>query len=199
MTDTLHSKTISRSPLRTPLRACAAAVAASLLLAGCSGGPEATQPAPELEPAPYQLGAGDEIRVEVFGDDSLSSEQRIDGQGSLSLPLVGGVQAAGLTRAELQERLEEHYAEYRRDAEVTVNVLNYRPFYIVGEVREPGGYAYVEGMTVINAIAMAGGYTYRARKEDFVVQRENEQQVMRAGDLSTVMPGDVITVRERYF
>lgn len=199
MTDILTPQSRAARAIRKPFILIGAVLAATLMVASCSDGPTATKPAPELEPMAYQLGSGDMVRVEVFGDETLSSEQRVDGQGNLSLPLVGKVQAAGLSREELQLRIEEQMAEYRRDAEVTVNVLEHRPFYIVGEVQKPGGYPYVEGMTVINAIAMAGGYTYRARQDEYVVERESDQQAMRAGDRTRVLPGDIITVRERYF
>lgn len=199
MTDILTPQSRAACAIRKPFILIGAVLAATLMVAGCSDGPTATKSAPELEPMAYQLGTGDLIRVEVFGDETLSSEQHVDGQGNLSLPLVGEVQAAGLSREELQLRIEEQMAEYRRNAEVTVNVLEHRPFYIVGEVQKPGGYPYVEGMTVINAIAMAGGYTYRARQDEYVVERESDQQAMRAGDRTRVLPGDIITVRERYF
>lgn len=199
MTDILTPQSRAACAIRKPFILIGAVLAATLMVAGCSDGPTATKPAPELEPMAYQLGTGDLIRVEVFGDETLSSEQHVDGQGNLSLPLVGEVQAAGLSREELQLRIEQQMAEYRRNAEVTVNVLEHRPFYIVGEVQKPGGYPYVEGMTVINAIAMAGGYTYRARQDEYVVERESDQQAMRAGDRTRVLPGDIITVRERYF
>lgn len=199
MTDILTSQTRASRAIRKPSHLVGIVLAATLMVAGCSDGPTASKAAPELEPMAYQLGSGDMVRVEVFGDETLSSEQRIDGQGNLSLPLVGKVQAAGMSREELQTSIEGQMAEYRREAEVTVNVLEHRPFYIVGEVRQPGGYPYVEGMTVINAIAMAGGYTYRARQDEYVVERESDQQAMRAGDRTRVLPGDIITVRERYF
>lgn len=183
----------------TQVKSLAAAAALTALTAACSGAPETSGTAPNDAPGAYQLGAGDVVQIKVFGDDSLSGEQKIDGQGKLAMPLAGNVDAKGLTTDELQERLEAQLGEYRRDAEVTVSVMEYRPFYILGEVKEPGGYPYVEGMSVVNAIAMAGGYTYRARKNDFVLQREAGQQAMRAEDGTPLLPGDVITVRERYF
>lgn len=184
---------------RAPLRKFAAAAFVCVFAAACSGGPEPSGSAPSDVPGAYQLGAGDVVKVTVFGDDSLSGEQKIDGQGKLVMPLAGSVDASGMTTEELQTHIEKQIGEYRRDAEVTVSVMEYRPFYILGEVKEPGGYAYVEGMSVVNAIAMAGGYTYRARRSDFVLQRDAGQQAFKAEDGTPVMPGDVITVRERYF
>ena len=174
MTDIAIQGLDAPKTLFTSLRKIAAAAAIGLFAAACSGVPEPKGAAPDSAPGSYQLGAGDVVSLQVF-------------------------EAAGLTTEELQTRLESQMAEYRRDAEVTVSVMEYRPFYILGEVKNPGGYPYVEGMSVVNAIAMAGGYTYRARKDNFLLQRDAGQQALRAGDGTPILPGDVITVRERYF
>lgn len=165
--------------------------------AACTGGPMVTGMAPDSDTYEYQLGPGDTVAINVFGDESLSGEQSLDGNGALSMPLIGEVAAAGQTPTELQATLVEEFSEYMQSPNVTVQVIEYRPFYIVGEVRNPGSYSYVDGMTVVNAVALAGGYTYRASKDGFILQREQENLLAR--DLTPVRPGDVITVQERYF
>jgi polysaccharide export outer membrane protein len=87
-----------------------------------------------------------------------------------------------------------------RDPNVSVEILNYRPFYIVGEVRQPGSYPYVDGMNVINAVAIAGGFSYRADKDEFVIQRKGDESIaVTANQATTVLPGDVVVVGERFF
>ncbi|MEQ8346481.1 MAG: polysaccharide biosynthesis/export family protein [Sneathiellaceae bacterium] len=175
------------------------ALALVFALAGCADGPPATRPAPDVAPDAYRLGSGDRVRIDVFGEESLSGERSVDGTGMIAAPLVGAVPAEGLTTADLGSELETRLADFVRDPDVTVQVVSFRPFYIVGEVQQPGSYAYVEGMTAINAVAMGGGYTYRARKGDFVLQRRDLGEPLVAEAATPVLPGDVITVRERYF
>lgn len=173
--------------------------AALVILGACASGPEATREAASSVDTAYQLGPGDRVRIEVFGDDSMSGEQALDGEGAVSMPLIGKVDASGLSAQQLTARIEARLAEYMKEPEVTLTILTRRPFYIVGEVREPGSYAYVEGMTVINAVAMAGGYTYRAKRGAFVLERKEVSEILSAESGTPVLPGDVITVRERYF
>ncbi len=168
------------------------------MLAAC-GGPQPTAKAPQTQPAAYELGAGDELRINVFGDEDLSGKQTIDGEGTLTMPLIGRVKAAGRTSSDLKAHLEGELSEYIRDPQVTVKVLSFRPFYIVGEVRDPGSYDYVEGMTAINAVALAGGYTYRAREGTFVIERKGVDALLSAEPQTPLRPGDVVTVKERYF
>ncbi|HEX6958803.1 MAG TPA: polysaccharide biosynthesis/export family protein [Ferrovibrio sp.] len=157
---------------------------------------------PQVEPG-YRLGSGDRVRITVYGQPELTGEYSVDGSGSLAFPLIGQVQAGGLTAASLEQLLVSKLKpDYLKDPSVSVEVLTYRPFYIVGEVRTPGSYAYVSGMTVINAVALAGGFTYRAKENSFYVTRtgENgEKTKLSASPDTPVLPGDVITVRERYF
>lgn len=150
----------------------------------------------------YRLGAGDALRVIVFGEEQLSGEFRVDGSGTVAMPLIGEVAARGRTTRQLEQdiakRLEQGYV---RDARVSVEVLNHRPFYILGEVRNPGQYPYVNGMTALSAVAMAGGYTYRAREDYVLVTRgsDPEKQIRRAPATTPVNPDDVVRVPERYF
>ncbi len=162
------------------------------------GSPEAAVQLPE---APYRLGPGDRIRVVVFRHDDLSGEFQLDGAGSFSMPLINSVSANGLTAAELETEIETRLGDgYLVNPEVSVEILTYRPFYILGEVNRPGQYEYESGMTVLNAIALAGGFTYRADVDEILLQRggSNAEPVIVPGN-TRVQPGDIITVQERFF
>jgi len=151
--------------------------------------------------APGELGPGDKIRLTVFGEDDLSGEFDIDNTGSLALPLVGEVQARGLTPRQLEKRITEVLSNgYLVNPRVSVEVLNFRPFFILGEVNKPGSYPYVNNLTVINAVATAGGYTPRAKKGEVKMHRANgpDKEVWVKED-AKVYPGDVIRVEERFF
>ncbi|MCW0235867.1 MAG: polysaccharide export protein [Ferrovibrio sp.] len=151
----------------------------------------------------YRLGSGDRVRVTVFGQPELTGEFAVDGGGQMSYPLIGQLRAGGLTAAELEKALIGKLSpDYLKNPSVSVEVLTYRPFYIVGEVRTPGSYPFVSGMTVLNAVALAGGFTYRARESSFYVTRTAEdgsKTKLDTGADATILPGDIITVRERYF
>lgn len=171
----------------------------SVLLWSCAG-PSA--PPPPMAPVEnsYRLGSGDLVRIKVFGEQNLSGEHRVDGGGALTLPLVGRVESADMTPNELKKHLENRYSEYLKTPDISIEVLTYRPFYIVGEVNKPGNYPYVDGMTVINGVAIAGGFTYRANTDDFYIQRKgNKNEQYSAEQATEVRPGDVIVVRERFF
>jgi polysaccharide export outer membrane protein len=150
----------------------------------------------------YRVSAGDLLRVSVYGHDDLSGEFRVDGTGQLSLPLIQDVDAENKTLNELEvviaEKLEPDYLKSPR---VSVEIINYRPFYIVGEVNDPGSYPYVSGMTVINAVALAGGFTYRAQKGKIKITRElgDKETQIKASASTEVLPGDVIEIAERFF
>lgn len=150
----------------------------------------------------YQLGAGDHVRVIVYGQPDLTGEFQVNGSGQIAFPLIGNIDAGGLSASQLESRLASKLSpDYLRDPRVSVEVMTYRPFYIVGEVNNPGNYAYTNGMTVINAVAMAGGFTYRAEEDDFYITRagDTSSQKQEAEQETKVHPGDVITVRERWF
>ena len=183
-----------------------------IALVGCTGGssgpaapvptpPVANAVTPDEVAATYKLGSGDRIKIAVFRHDDLSGEFSLDGAGNFAMPLIGGVQAAGLTTGELEKVLENKLKDgYLVDPQVSIEVLNYRPFYILGEVQRPGSYPYVNGMTILNAVALAGGFTYRAKQSDYLLQRggSNTQASGVGGDMA-LLPGDVITVQERFF
>lgn len=150
----------------------------------------------------YQLGAGDKVRLSVFGESDLGGEFEIDGSGDVRLPLIGQVKAAGLTvhafEAEIVKLLEDGYL---RDPRVSIEVVNYRPFYIIGEVNKPGQYPYVDGMNALNAVALAGGYTPKADKSEVYLQRNGKagEQEYPSDETTKVQPGDVVRIPERFF
>lgn len=180
------------------------------LLAGCGGDPaplpQAQLPTPGQPPvdsvAGYQLGPGDQVRVTVFRHEDLSGEFQLDGEGFFALPLVGEIKAGGRVVRDLEGDIETAFRDggYLVSPQVSLEVLNYRPFYIIGEVNQPGSYPYVSGMSVINAIALAGGYTYRAAQDSISVQRGGSNgKKVAVGPTSQVLPGDIIDVPERFF
>jgi polysaccharide export outer membrane protein len=150
----------------------------------------------------YTLGAGDKIKMTVFGEEQLSGEFEVDGTGSLSLPLVGDVKAGNLSARQLEKAIAAELSKgYLVNPRVNVEVMNFRPFFIYGEVTTPGAYPYVNGLTVINAVALAGGYTPRAKTREVLVRRltngERVETMMRED--TKLYPGDVIQVKERFF
>lgn len=183
-----------------------------VLVAACAGGvpptaaqtEAAAQVAPTQAASDYQLGSGDRLRITVFGEDRMTGEYAVSGIGEVSFPLIGNVPAAGRTVGQLQETLRARLASgYIRDPRVAVEVLNFRPYYILGEVTRPGQYPYVVGLTVQQAVATAGGYTYRANTKRVYVKRlldTVEQQVnLRDKTPIGVQPGDTIRISERFF
>lgn len=150
----------------------------------------------------YHLGTGDKLRVTVYGEDDLSGEFLVDGAGQIQLPLVGQVKAAGLTIHEFVDEVTTALKNgYLRNPRVSVEVLNYRPFYIMGEVNKPGEYPYENGLSALGAVALAGGYTYRANDSYIYVRRsDSKDEVRMPADAATrIYPGDIIRVPERIF
>ncbi|MFN4090599.1 MAG: polysaccharide biosynthesis/export family protein [Alphaproteobacteria bacterium] len=159
------------------------------------GGVTASAPASAQE---YRLGSQDRIAVTVFGETDLSGEFELDGEGKVALPLLGEIALGGMTLREAERIVAARlHPDYLIDPKVSIQVANYRPFYILGEVKSPGGYPYVNGMTVVQAVALAGGFTYRARTSNVVIVRDASRQP--ASQSTAVMPGDIIEVPERFF
>ena len=150
----------------------------------------------------YRLGSADKLRVIVFGETSLSGEFVISDSGEIAFPLIGNVHAAGLTVAQFQEALRTKLADgYLRDPRVSAEVENYRPFYILGEVQKPGEYPFTSGLTVLNAVATAGGFTYRANTKLVTIRHAGgtKELPVRLTATSEVGPGDTIVIKERFF
>ncbi len=150
----------------------------------------------------YRLGPGDLLRIVVFGHEDLSGEFEVKGSGHVSLPLIREVKAQDLTLRQFEQAvIDALKPDFLINPRVSVDVLNYRPFYIIGEVKRPGSYPYVNGMTVVNAIALAGGYTYRAKEKEVLIMRarDAERKQKPADHQTVVLPGDVIEVPERFW
>lgn len=151
----------------------------------------------------YRLGANDRVRIIVFGQPTLTGEYTLDGNGVLAFPLIGSVNAQGQTTGQLQQAIASRLdPDYLRNPSVSAEVITRRPFYVIGEVQKPGNYPYVTDMTALQAIAMAGGYTYRARQNNLYLKRldANGRMVRVAATPETrVRPGDTVEVKERFF
>ena len=150
----------------------------------------------------YVFGEGDTLKVTVFQEKDLSGDYKVDNSGFISFPLIGKIKAAGLNANGIVRVIEGKLAVgYLRNPDVMVEVSSYRPFSILGEVGAPGNYTYTEGFSIADAVAVAGGFTYRANQKSFELLRRHEggwdKLEMRVGD--DVRPGDIIYVRERMF
>jgi polysaccharide export outer membrane protein len=160
-------------------------------------------PLPPADTSEYQLGPGDRIRIITFGGEELTGEFRVNDSGDIAVPLVGTVQAAGLTSKQLEQRLEQSLTQSHlfKNPSVSVEIVAYRPIFVLGEVSKPGQYPYQPGMTVLTAVAIAGGFTYRAIEDSFSVVRTVGGKAVEGQGLrqTFVQPGDVITVYERHF
>lgn len=181
------------------LVACASGGEAASAVSEPQAGPAAAVPADAT--LNYRLGSGDKLRVLVFGEQDLSGEFDVTGSGKVSLPLIGQVQATGLTLDEFEAEVGNKLKEgYLTSPKVSVEVLNYRPFYIIGEVGNPGQYPFTNGMTVLNAVAVAGGFTYRANQDRvFITRGGGEESEYPASQSVRVLPGDVVRIPERFF
>lgn len=150
----------------------------------------------------YRLGVADKLRVNVFGEEALTGEFIVGGGGRVSLPLIGEVQAAGLTISQFQEEVATALRQgYINEPRVSAEVLNYRPFYILGEVNKPGEYPYTNNLTVLNAVATAEGFTYRANTRQVFIKRADgdREQAYPLTTATQVAPGDTIRIGERFF
>ena len=152
----------------------------------------------------YQLGSGDKLRITFFGKHTsdLSGEYEIDGAGLVPLPLVGSIRLGGKTVKEAETTIIGAYKpDYVKNPRVAVQVLNYRPFYIMGQVGSPGSYPYVNGITVLEAVVIAGGFSKRAKEDEMTIIRGTDPTRAKedATPKSIVLPGDVIEVPQRYF
>lgn len=151
---------------------------------------------------PYKLDAGDKLRITVFEQADLTNTYSVDKAGYIAFPLIGSVAARGKTLKEVERNIAINLQKgFIRSPDVSVEVDRYRPFYIMGEVNSGGQYTYVPGMTVQNAVAIAGGYTGRAEQENADITRNIDGKVMNGRVLlsAPILPGDTIYLRERLF
>ena len=178
---------------------------------------EAPEPAPAVAPMPaaytaapmpvrydagYRLDAGDKLRVVVYGQEGLTNTYTIDAAGSITMPLIGQVPARGRSPAALANQISAKLRNgYIREPSVAVEIESYRPFFILGEVQAPGQYPYVPNMTVESAVAIAGGFSPRAKRDLVTVTRTDGNGAARyVVPLGTSLgPGDTVLVGERWF
>jgi protein involved in polysaccharide export with SLBB domain len=150
----------------------------------------------------YRLGAGDRVRITVFGAAALGGDFIINDAGKIALPLVGEIPALGKSVIELQGAVADALRDgYVKEPRVSIEVTTYRPFYILGEVNKPGEYPYIQGQTVLNAVARAQGFTYRANTKTYRLKKADGateiKQPLTA--TATIDPGDTILIQERWF
>ena len=158
--------------------------------------------APAVDSKIYHLGPGDQIHITVHNQDDLSGDYVLDGEGRFSMPLIGVVVANGLTPSGLETLLVNRFRpDYLVNPRIAVEVRFHRPYYIIGEVQATGAYNYVQGMTYLTAIAIAGGYSYRAKKDVVYVIRgdDPEREEIKLDVDEKLQPGDIIRVAERLF
>jgi polysaccharide export outer membrane protein len=179
-------------------------LAIALIVTGCRTdfGPVVIEPDP-IAPTRVagRIQPGDRIKLIVYAEENLSGFYDVSPTGTLTLPLAGTIKAAGLSRAELERAVRRRYAETLQEPNVAVDVVEFRPFYIMGETEKPGQYPYRSGLNVLTAVSTAGGLTYRASRSRVLIQHPGET-VWREYALTSdvlVSPGDLIRIPERYF
>jgi polysaccharide export outer membrane protein len=152
-------------------------------------------------PEGYRLGVGDRVRILVQGEDDLTVSVRIGESGTIPYPLLGELKAADLTPEGLKELVTSRLrGPYLVDPQVSVVVEEYRELFVMGQVNRPGSYAYLPGLTVRRAIALAGGYTDRAsRSKVFAISESEPEKERRVGPDDEVRPGDTLVVKESFF
>jgi len=177
-------------------------LAASTLMSSCTSYRPPPKGFQEATIQPYRVDSGDRLRITVFDQKDLSTTYSVDQAGYISFPLVGAVPARGRTLQELEGQLAAKLRQgYLRDPDVSIEVDRYRSIFVMGEVGQPGQYTYVPGMTIQNAIAVAGGFTARANQANADVTRKINGDIMtgRVSIANPVLAGDTIYIRERLF
>jgi len=151
----------------------------------------------------YRFGTGDDVRIHVFSEESLTGKHTLPDTGRVNLPLIGETTLAGCSIKQAEELLYHKFSDgYLVDPSITVSVAKYSPFYIIGEVREPDKYDYNVNMTILEAVAIAGGFTYRANKKVARVltnQSDGQTTYQNLSIEQKIHPGDVIIIKERFF
>lgn len=177
-------------------------LAPAIAMAGCSSYRPAPAAFHSALQQPYRLGAGDKVRVTVFEQESLTNSYSVDQSGYVAFPLVGAIAARGHTAKQIEKQIADRLRQgYLRDPDVSVEVEQYRPIFVMGEVGAAGQYSYVPGLTVQKAIAIAGGFSARASQASVDVTRDINGKVMtgRVTTSDPLLPGDTVYVRERLF
>jgi len=177
-----------------------------LAIASISAGPSvqasAQTPPSATSTESYILGPNDRIRLKVYGESDITGEYEINNSGQVSIPLAGHIKAAGATTRQLEKAIASALAKgIVRDPRVNVEIAQYRPYYILGEVKKSGEYPYRHGLTVMDAVASAGGFTYRANENKVLLRRSGAgvEETLPLDAPVPVFPGDNIRIPERYF
>lgn len=160
------------------------------------------QPSATSNTGTYVLGPTDRLRIKVYGEPDVAGEYEVDSSGYVSIPLAGRIRAAGTTTHQLERSIAAALSKgIVRDPRVNVEIALYRPFYILGEVKKSGEYPYRVGMTALDAIASAGGFTYRANENKVYLRRAGGagEEVYPLDAPVLIYPGDNIRVSERFF
>lgn len=150
----------------------------------------------------YRVGIGDKLKIAVYGSEKLGGDYLVGGDGKIAVPILGRVMVSGLTLDAIGQLLAARLSEgYLNNPRVTVDMVSYRPVYILGEVQKPGQYPYVEGMTIYQLVAQAGGFTYRANRKTVKLRREGEADDTKYDVVSgsEIKPGDTLLIMQRYF
>jgi polysaccharide export outer membrane protein len=193
------------SPVRAFKFCLAAAVAAFASACAENIGPAPASlladSAPSSLGASYRLGIGDKLKITVFGEDTLSGPAEVNAAGQVALPLAGEVPAAGKTLPQFREAVVTRLSDgYLKNPKVTVEITSYRPIYVHGEVKNGGEFSYKTGIKLRDAIAMAGGYTYRANQSYMILTRDGVGEVsVPVNGTVTLLPGDNVRIPERFF
>lgn len=171
-------------------------------LAGCATpGGMTTHAVPE-EQSEYTLGVGDTLKITVYGQEGLTGEYKVEPNGTVSFPLIKDVPASGYTATDVEKAIADKLSpDYIVDPRVTVEVLTYRNVYVLGEVQQPGKYEFAPNMTILQAVAMAGGYTYRANESTAEVTRhvKGALNTFNVENETMLKPGDTIVIGRRWF
>jgi polysaccharide export outer membrane protein len=186
------------------------AMAVALALVGCTTPPPTAQPATAEELQAMAVAAtttpplqrGDKLRITVYGEDKITGDYEVDPGGNVTLPLAGTVHAGGMTREAFQRELTQKLrSQYLKEPKVTIDVIAFRPIYVMGEVEHPGEYPFRGGLNIVTATALAGGVTYRGSRTNVLIQHPNESAPRQYPLEPTVpvFPGDIIHVPERIF
>jgi polysaccharide biosynthesis/export protein len=179
------------------------AVLLLLLVWGC-GSPITSAPLPSSYAGAYQLGSGDVVRVSVYGFDALSNTTYlVSDEGSVSLPILGPVLVSGISTTQAEKLIGETLVTRQLAVQpnVSVQIVKYRPFFILGEVKNPGSYEYVPGMSVLTAVSIAGGHTFRANRKTYGISRTFNGAIVKgkATETTPVQPGDTVIIYESWF
>lgn len=184
------------------MRTQTVALILALWLPGCATSSHLPTLTMTPEEAVYRLGSGDQLKITVYGEERLTGVFPVNGEGKIAYPLLGELTAAGKTLQDLEGEIRSGLADgYVNNPSITVEIANYRPYYILGEVAKPGEYAFVDGLSIFSAVARAGGFTYRADQRRIYIRHnagKAEKEYRLDGD-TPVQPGDTVRVGERTF